>query len=169
MKAQLWLAALAVAAVVSCMSEPSVIQCEGVEPRADGLYECNEVLVRKAAQSCPAPTGNPGYSPPCSSDADCAAGSLCYCGDLMVEAERDASQGLCVPATCRTDADCGGEHCIHVDINEMQYEAEFYGEFRCTSAEDECRKGDDCVGAHDVCIFDASQGHLICEEAVRDG
>ena len=121
MKIQLCLLALVAGAVASCTSEPSLIQCEGAEPRADGLYECNEVLVRKDAPSCPvAPPVDPGYSPACTSDAECNSASACYCGELMNEAQRDPSQGLCVPAGCRTSADCGeGEYCIVVYLNEV--------------------------------------------------
>ena len=39
----------------------------------------------------------------CSSDADCAAGYLCACGETV---------STCVPADCATDADCGGMPCI---------------------------------------------------------
>jgi hypothetical protein len=168
MKIQLCVAALATAVVVSCISEPTLIECTDATARPDGLYECNQIVVRKDAPSCPvaAPVG-PGNSPACTSDADCDPGSLCYCGELINEAMRDPSQGLCVPAGCRTSADCGeGEHCIKVYVNEAHYESEFYYEFRCTTPEDQCHQGDDCVASGDTCIFSASEGSLICEEEI---
>jgi hypothetical protein len=171
MKIRLHVSAVATAAVLSCTSEPSLIQCDGATPRADGLYECNEVLVRKEAPSCPvAPPVGPGNSPACTSDADCSAGSACYCGELIHEAERDPSQGLCVPAGCRTNAECeDGEYCVVVYLNEVNYESEADHQFRCTTSKDECHQSDDCVGGSDICVFSPTANHLICEEAVLDG
>lgn len=171
MKARLCFAALAAGAVVSCTSEPTIIQCTGSEQRADGLYECNEVLVRKEPTTCPvAPPVGPGHSAACLSDANCAAGSLCYCGELIEESMRDPSQGLCVDADCRSDADCeAGQHCIYVFVNGAALESEITGEFRCSSADDQCRQSDDCAGSDEACAFSESAGRLICEEALVDG
>jgi hypothetical protein len=72
----------------------------------------------------------------CASDADCGAGYICLCGNLLTVA---ATTGACVPASCRTDADCAlGYRC-----------ASTYGDgyslsFSCQTAEDECVTREDC-------------------------
>lgn len=67
----------------------------------------------------------------CVSDADCGEDELCLCGDPA---------GSCVPATCKTDADCDGE-CLGTEIQGC---SELRREFACVSPEDMCLADADC-------------------------
>lgn len=68
----------------------------------------------------------------CLSDDECSEFQLCLCGP---------SGGVCMQATCRSDADCTeGYHCAQEDdvcfVNR--------GLFSCQRPEDECLTGEDC-------------------------
>jgi hypothetical protein len=64
---------------------------------------------------------------PCASDADCADGEACLCEEAQTWITR------CLPADCRTDADCGGYEC-GVSTDEC-YEA---NRLACRTADDVC-------------------------------
>jgi hypothetical protein len=73
----------------------------------------------------------------CETDEDCGPSSICLCGNLLTLA---ASLGACVPASCKTDADCeAGYRCASTfhDAYEIR--------FSCQTAEDECAGNDDCA------------------------
>ncbi len=69
----------------------------------------------------------------CTQDSDCGLGELCYCRNFLI--------GVCLPATCVSDADCeSGYHCAG-------YEGFLCGAlegFACQSPADECTDGNDC-------------------------
>jgi hypothetical protein len=79
----------------------------------------------------------------CVSDEDCAAGSICACGDPV---------GYCTPAACATDADCGpGLLCTAVSAGECARPQYCVGDFACQKPTDQCRQASDC-GPKESCI-----------------
>jgi hypothetical protein len=81
----------------------------------------------------------------CTTDADCGAGSMCYCNGYVTE---------CVPATCTSDADCGGFHCAKG----------YDGGFACQTGFDECRSNEDCPGEEcPSCAPDANACAWTCQ------
>jgi hypothetical protein len=94
----------------------------------------------------------------CRQDSDCAAGSICDCGDFI---------GQCVPATCTTNADCGpgldcratfaataGASCT--DVNQTRPTS-----YACQTAADQCHGSKECSDAG------ASQGACLLDGARR--
>ena len=79
----------------------------------------------------------------CTTDADCAEGSICMCGTNI---------GTCVKAIdCQSDADCGADSLC------ASYEGTLCGSiagFACQSAADQCKSQTDCTGSG--CMLTAS-------------
>lgn len=100
----------------------------------------------------------PGYCRcafPCSSDADCSADAACLCASGIGD-EEVINTTECMPANCRTDADCDGFECgLSPDFC---FGAE--GLF-CRSAADECVAQSDCPpGKH--CSFETDVQRWVC-------
>lgn len=75
----------------------------------------------------------------CVQDSDCGASQLCRCGDPV---------GECVPASCATDADCGGALCASYAILITCLGPGY----ACQTPEDTCNGDGDCIeGEH--CVF----------------
>lgn len=95
-------------------------------------------------------TASTGCLTRCDSDSECADNELCLCGGYGVS--------VCVPASCRSDADCDdGYHCAqepNCDMNGL-------GKFSCQKAEDECFSSDDCSMCESVV---ANVGHRKCAQ-----
>lgn len=81
----------------------------------------------------------------CSSDEDCKVGSACQC-DLRSADELSLvpwhwyTFNWCVPANCRTDADCGETRCGVSRGGCRMFEGLF-----CRTSEDECASDLDCA------------------------
>jgi hypothetical protein len=73
----------------------------------------------------------------CDEQADCGSGEACDCG-----------KGYCVPATCRSPADCSGRACAKSD----DMCGDLSGYF-CATAEDTC------MPATSYCLLDPDIGH----------
>jgi hypothetical protein len=90
----------------------------------------------------------------CAVDSDCGEGAVCSCDNSYVSAVtlQPLSIGLCVSASCRTDADCDpGRLCISpVDSTCGPRRAIGY---HCQTPNDECRGPDDCVGTYRQCEY----------------
>jgi hypothetical protein len=71
--------------------------------------------------------GTCGCTYGCTNDEECGTGNVCMCNGYTTE---------CVPATCTTDADCGGYQCARNNG----------GEFACQTPFDACRSDQDCPG-----------------------
>jgi hypothetical protein len=85
----------------------------------------------------------------CLTDADCASGTICKCGD---------NGGVCINATCSLDSDCpAGAECLPVQISTLPG-CPFGGDesFACQNTADECVRDVDCPPT-------ASGGSRFCE------
>lgn len=88
----------------------------------------------------------------CLNDSECPDGTLCACSELG---------GSCVPASCRTDADCQGLlHCL------LEFGPCGEGTWKCQSPEDECVSSQECGGAP---CFNFGPGHRTCVTGVACG
>jgi len=65
---------------------------------------------------------------PCRRDEECQAGEICEC-----------LSGVCMPATCTTDADCNGAFCAQYALTNVCR----WG-FACQTPSDECASRGDC-------------------------
>ncbi|HYP88355.1 MAG TPA: hypothetical protein VEQ59_09375 [Polyangiaceae bacterium] len=93
----------------------------------------------------------------CLTDDECGTNELCQC---------DGSRGgVCVPASCRGDADCDdGYHCAQAQICTGLNT----GSFACQSPEDECVTEKDCD--HASCGLDfPDESHRVCYEGLSCG
>lgn len=92
----------------------------------------------------------------CETDADCATGEACLCA-ASVETGTPATSIIsrCIPAKCRTDADCGERQC---GLSTPCREFPRYS-LHCRTADDECGSDDDCDGG--TCHF-GDDGKWIC-------
>jgi hypothetical protein len=66
----------------------------------------------------------------CASDADCTVDQVCLCGALV---------GTCVPATCKTDADCAEGFCADYDTV-----CDYRAGMACQTSEDQCFSAAEC-------------------------
>jgi hypothetical protein len=87
----------------------------------------------------------------CVTDDDCDAGEACICRSPDLD---DWSR--CVPATCRTDADCDGRPCA-VDFDVCNRPAGLH----CESALDDCAARADCPHG-DPCEWVDADGRWEC-------
>jgi len=94
---------------------------------------------------------------PCASDADCAADEACVCE--MAYPNNFATR--CVPADCRTDADCGGLEC-----GISRSECRFVDRLTCRTAADECHGDANCPGNSYFCSYDEEIMHWQCFEVI---
>jgi hypothetical protein len=98
----------------------------------------------------------------CHTDADCEDGGVCLC--LWGRA------GTCVPATCRSDADCApGFQCRgYQNPNSNVCDEERY---ECQTAADTCQETYYCTGIGEACIADSTGAHhcrpFTCENIGR--
>ncbi|MEO8901839.1 MAG: hypothetical protein ABI627_09960 [Polyangiaceae bacterium] len=90
----------------------------------------------------------------CSNDNDCVSGSACVCNPAAYMVEKPfirPGKGVCVLATCRTDADCGaGSYCA---VGNLNFSGEADPGFGCLRDDDECTVDADCdSSAGDICF-----------------
>ena len=91
----------------------------------------------------------------CLTDDECADGAFCLCDGTR--------GGLCVPSSCREDADCGdGFHCAETGSPCATSLANF---FACQTPEDECLGDAECSSGH--CMLRSfTSGERVCNPAV---
>jgi len=103
---------------------------------------------------------------PCEVDGDCAPNAACLCASgVAVEGgyEGYVPFSQCVPAGCRTDADCGEFRCaLSPGICGW---GTLTGLF-CRTPDDECAAEQDCVdaGLGNLCQFAPDQQRWVCTE-----
>jgi hypothetical protein len=96
----------------------------------------------------------------CETDADCAAGQLCFCGVGMV------GTNLCDESGCHDDADCGGapSSCamdsVSAPLPPSSLPPPLHVPHYCRSAADECTSGTECKSQ--VCAFDRRKARFAC-------
>ena len=96
----------------------------------------------------------------CTTDAECAAGHVCLCGDPI---------GRCVPSSCTSDADCTpGNLCGSYDPSKGCDQIAL----ACHTDGDACGSSQDCgdvppsSGAHDYCVpGSGGSGAWSCEHS----
>ncbi len=91
----------------------------------------------------------------CASDLDCGDWGVCDCR---------FPAGQCVPASCGTDSECGGDlRCTQLD----PYAGCGFESFawQCQTSQDECLVHADCSGAAPYCTVDGNTGVRSCQPA----
>lgn len=127
-----------------------------------GARACNDGESCAVGERCVHTTGSEPEDPPecrrvCTTDADCGSDELCACTTIFSSAE-GAVTGTCLPATCRSDDDCGpGLLCIAALATEDCLPKPH--EFHCQTPADECAGGGDCIEQEigDDCRYDGSR------------
>ena len=99
---------------------------------------------RCAAESCLSSWCTCVYA--CASDADCGADEACLRPEHGLEAGLALPQ--CVPASCRTAADCGSGEC---GVAVVPASTTRQLRLTCRAPTDECRADGDCDGGSDIC------------------
>jgi hypothetical protein len=103
----------------------------------------------------------------CATDQDCMNGGVCICrGNTFWGSWGHPSSNSCVPANCRSDADCGPGAWCAPTVNLAC--GRFYGVqgYYCHTCDDACTDDSDCP-AHDTgpagyCAYDTTVGHWVC-------
>lgn len=104
---------------------------------------------------CVAPTG---FGPPCrcevgcTTDADCAPNAACFCDVAGV-----LDGGFCLPAECRSDADCPEGACGL----DRSLGCGVARRLRCHTARDECDDRNPCARGEE-CSYDEDDGRWRC-------
>jgi hypothetical protein len=78
---------------------------------------------------------------PCRTDSDCLATELCACDTVKRNATRQAEPfGVCIPATCRVDGDCGNDRLCIAPLNPRAqwHVGTELAPFHCQTENDEC-------------------------------
>jgi hypothetical protein len=93
----------------------------------------------------------------CEEDSQCGTGETCACaGSFAYTGVVGFNQ--CVPAECRSDADCGGYSC---GVSNVDACGSLGGLF-CHSETDECSLHSDCGDRDQLCGYDALGGKWRC-------
>lgn len=95
----------------------------------------------------------------CRTSTDCAADESCLC-------RPEGGYSTCVPADCRTDADCGSGACLETlerSASDLSCSTSRVA-LRCSSVGDECTPGEvSCSDGQDrACIFDTDSKRFAC-------
>lgn len=147
---------------VPCNVEPELQPCTTPDPMfgCQTDSECDEFPGGVCAQS-----SGCFCRYPCTHDDDCGADSACACAVRWSEGHPNEggpiySENACVPANCRSDADCGGATC-GVSIDGCRLTEGFY----CHTPEDECTSHTQCAALNmglDRCAYKAAEGRWTC-------
>jgi hypothetical protein len=76
----------------------------------------------------------------------------------------DSNEGnACIPANCRTDAECNGRGCSPTraeNCGNMEGTVGFY----CHNTHDECATDAECKGGEHggLCVYGSAAGHWVC-------
>jgi hypothetical protein len=108
---------------------------------------------RVEAKCVPLVSGKPEV---CSTDDDCGQGFACLCGHEYAN--------RCVPAECRSTADCNGGKCL-VSRGAADDECCDRGHLGlvCSRSESTCQHGGDCPGNGIACIYDERLDFFECK------
>ncbi|HEY2410407.1 MAG TPA: hypothetical protein VGI10_30585 [Polyangiaceae bacterium] len=134
-----------------------VVCANGFEHRAQALA-CGPPLVDEGSGGAPAEGGagagevgiGPGRFTECVENSDCAPPSLtdsepgfaCLCAPNLFDHGFPVGwRGACLPANCKTDADCGGGFCA---LGTVDFSGDPILGWVCLSADDECTIDADC-------------------------
>ncbi|MCA9595554.1 MAG: hypothetical protein KC776_19700 [Myxococcales bacterium] len=151
---------------------PGFATCKGGWFHRTSAEQCTATPVSSCAQGCEshpscgkpnavcAPVGYGGCQckTSCQTDAECAKGNICVCGD---------TSGFCVTASCTSDADCGtGLRCASYSSlstcgGDISRFGVLMGGLACQTPEDECAGDGDCATGQ-RCTLGA--GHRICAD-----
>jgi hypothetical protein len=133
----------------------------GAEPDANGyaivgLDLFPPLLERVLAVDCQ----GAGGSAECSSDSDCGLGKACVCGGL-------SGLGIanrCIPAECRTGADCVDAPCL-LSLGSAPDDCCLFGNagLFCGRKDSTCLDGEDCPGNGQACMYKASSDRFECQ------
>jgi hypothetical protein len=112
---------------------------------------------RVAAVPCP---DGPSANDECATDAECGAGFACACGGP----QGFGFVNLCVPAECRSSADCGGGACL-LSLGSKPGACCAYGNLGlfCERSASTCRSGGDCPGNGIACMYAAGNDRFECQ------
>ena len=116
-------------------SDPAAMACEGV-PCTD---KPNGFCVATLGDSPELNKISCVYA--CEKDDDCGEDSACFCGP---------SGGECIPAGCRSEADCGSDACIFM-YSKLECGVPTAPELTCLTATRDCASDKACP-AESVCI-----------------
>jgi hypothetical protein len=96
----------------------------------------------------------------CSKDDDCGPGFACLCGFFQGLGLVDRQ---CVPAECRSAADCDGGRCL-LSLGSRPDDCCAYGRLGlvCSRSASTCRHGGDCPGNGIACIYDSGLDRFEC-------
>lgn len=91
----------------------------------------------------------------CASDSDCKQGEVCVCGDAL----GGNHHSQCVPAKCKSDAECGDRTCgLSVYFNGCSEAVTL----ACHTDKDTCKTDADCTNGED-CALNADSGAWTCQ------
>jgi hypothetical protein len=98
-----------------------------------------------------------GLSGECDADEDCGPGFACICGVGSLV-------NRCVPAECRTSADCNGGRCL-LSLGSAPEDCCVNGHLGlvCSRSASTCRHGGDCLGNGIACIYDEQLDYFECK------
>jgi len=100
----------------------------------------------------------------CTTDDDCGPGQACVCDSTNTNyIGLFTILNRCVPAGCRTDADCGGTTCgLSIDV------CKDVRNLACHGPDDTCSSDLDC-GPESTCTFHEEVGAWTCDEPATCG
>ncbi|MBL8719770.1 MAG: hypothetical protein JNL79_27520 [Myxococcales bacterium] len=111
----------------------------------------------------------------CREDGDCLKGQMCQCGTAYAQSQNARPQH-CLPAGCRTDADCGpsGYCSPTLDLECGSYRG--ISGWYCHGPRDACVDDEDCVSAQPgseprqgYCAYSLVAGRFVCAFAACAG
>lgn len=144
---------------------PSWLDCPASTTNCDRNFVCNgdsdcgldEICIADAFVSFDKYHVQTSCIVPCQTDGDCYLDEVCACSQLARGANGVPIEvGLCLPAQCKVDADCGQGVLCTSALNDTP--ASRLGSFRpspfaCQAALDTCRGQDDCPQTNPVSCY----------------
>jgi hypothetical protein len=95
----------------------------------------------------------------CATDRDCGDGFACECAGFD-----HGFASRCIPAECRSDADCGGGHCL-LSMGSRPDDCCSFGQVGlfCERPGSTCHDGGDCPGNGIACMYAPATDRFECQ------
>jgi hypothetical protein len=140
------------------VASPEPCEGRGRGELSDGAGRCSSNADCPANAEC-SPSGLCHNRPECENDSECGSEEACACSGVVVQRQSGiVGFNQCVPAQCRSSADCAGYSCA-ASASDICGPLDGY---YCHSDSDECFRNSDCETTGSLCAYDGGMRSWRC-------